>query len=158
MVEFLEAIALWGLRRWGEYFAFVATSAGIPYELYELAAKVTTLRLAAFLINVALLVYLVVSKRLLGVRGGKAAYDARLRSESIMQTAIDAAGSSADGTGATGSRRHRRRPDGSSGAPHRRWGGRAVPGGRRATRVTPAAAPSPAEAPAAASRASSPQR
>lgn len=94
MVEFLEAIALWGLRRWGEYFAFVATSAGIPYELYELAAKVTALRLTAFLVNVALLLYLVLSKRLLGVRGGKAAYEARLRSESIMQAAIDAAGAS----------------------------------------------------------------
>ncbi len=92
VVEFLEAIALWGLRRWGEYFAFVATSAGIPYELYELAAKVTTLRLTAFLVNLALLLYLVLSKRLLGVRGGKAAYEARLRSESIMQAAIDAAG------------------------------------------------------------------
>jgi uncharacterized membrane protein (DUF2068 family) len=91
VVEFLEAIALWGLKRWGEYFAFVVTSAGIPYELYELAAKVTTLRLTAFLINVALVAYLVVSKRLLGVRGGKAAYEARLRSESIMQAAIDAA-------------------------------------------------------------------
>jgi uncharacterized membrane protein (DUF2068 family) len=91
VVEFLEAIALWGLRRWGEYFAFVATSAGIPYELYELAAKVTALRLTAFLVNVALLAYLVLSKRLLGVRGGKAAYEARLRSESIMQAAIDAA-------------------------------------------------------------------
>lgn len=95
VVEFLEAIALWGLRRWGEYFAFVATSAGIPYELYELAAKVTALRLTAFLVNVALLVYLVLSKRLLGVRGGKAAYEARLRSESIMQTAIDAAAAEA---------------------------------------------------------------
>lgn len=94
VVEFLEAIALWGLRRWGEYFAFVATSAGIPYELYELAAKVTALRLTAFLVNVALLLYLVLSKRLLGVRGGKAAYEARLRSESIMQAAIDAAGAS----------------------------------------------------------------
>jgi uncharacterized membrane protein (DUF2068 family) len=91
VVEFLEAVALWGLRRWGEYFAFVATSAGIPYELYELAAKVTALRLTAFLVNVALLAYLVLSKRLLGVRGGKAAYEARLRSESIMQAAIDAA-------------------------------------------------------------------
>jgi len=92
VVEFLEAIALWGLRRWGEYFAFVATAAGIPYEIYELAAKVTALRLTAFLVNLALLLYLVLSKRLLGVRGGKAAYEARLRSESIMQAAIDAAG------------------------------------------------------------------
>ncbi len=95
VVEFLEGVALWGLRRWGEYFAFVATSAGIPYELYELAAKVTALRLTAFLVNLALLAYLVLAKRLLGVRGGKAAYEARLRSESIMQAAIDAAATEA---------------------------------------------------------------
>jgi uncharacterized membrane protein (DUF2068 family) len=91
VLEFLEAIALWLLKRWGEYFATVATSAGIPYEIYELAAKITVLRLVAFGINVALVVYLVVSKRLFGVRGGKRAYDARLRSESIMQAAIAAA-------------------------------------------------------------------
>jgi uncharacterized membrane protein (DUF2068 family) len=90
-VEFLEAIALWLLRRWGEYFAMVATCAGIPYEIYELVAKVTVLRMAAFVINVALVVYLVLSKRLFGARGGKQAYDARLRSESLMQAAIDAA-------------------------------------------------------------------
>ena len=91
VLEFLEATALWLLKRWGEYFAMVATSAGIPYEIYELADKITVLRVAAFVINVALVVYLVVSKRLFGVRGGKRAYDARLRSESIMQAAIDAA-------------------------------------------------------------------
>ena len=38
----------------GGSFAFVATSAGIPYELYELAAKVTARRLTAFGIDVAL--------------------------------------------------------------------------------------------------------
>jgi uncharacterized membrane protein (DUF2068 family) len=91
VVEFLESIALWLLKRWGEYFAMVATCAGIPYELYEIAAKVTPVRVTAFVINVALVVYLVLSKRLFGARGGKQAYDARLRSESLMQTAIDAA-------------------------------------------------------------------
>jgi hypothetical protein len=91
VLEFLEATALWLLKRWGEYFAMVATSAGIPYEIYELADKITVLRVVAFAINVALVVYLVVSKRLFGVRGGKHAYDARLRSESIMRAAIDAA-------------------------------------------------------------------
>jgi uncharacterized membrane protein (DUF2068 family) len=89
--QVIEGVGLWLLKRWGEYFAMVATSAGIPYEIYELADKITVLRAAAFVINVALVVYLVVSKRLFGVRGGKRAYDARLRSESIMQAAIDAA-------------------------------------------------------------------
>jgi hypothetical protein len=47
--------------------------------------------MTAFLVNVALVVYLVLSKRLFGARGGKKAYDARLRSESVMQAAVDAA-------------------------------------------------------------------
>ena len=109
VVVALEAIALWGLKRWGEYFAMVATCAGIPYELYELVAKVTALRMTAFIINVALVIYLVLSKRLFGARGGKKAYDARLRSESVLQAAVDAAAAvcgptGGAGTGGTGTR------------------------------------------------------
>jgi hypothetical protein len=90
VIEIIEAVGLWLLKRWGEYFAMVATSVGIPYEIYDLTAKVTVLRVGAFVINVALVVYLVVTKRLFGVRGGKKAYEARLRSESILQAEIDA--------------------------------------------------------------------
>jgi uncharacterized membrane protein (DUF2068 family) len=90
VIEIIEAVGLWLLKRWGEYFAMVATSVGIPYEIYDLTTKVTVLRVGAFVINVALVVYLVVTKRLFGVRGGKKAYEARLRSESILQAEIDA--------------------------------------------------------------------
>jgi hypothetical protein len=41
-----------------------------------------------FLINLALVLYLVLTKRLFGVRGGKKAYEARLRSESIMDAVL----------------------------------------------------------------------
>ena len=84
VVEIVEGIGLWLLRRWGEYFAMIATSVGIPYEIYDLTAKITVVRVIAFVINVALVVYLVVTKRLFGVRGGKRAYVARLRSESLL--------------------------------------------------------------------------
>jgi uncharacterized membrane protein (DUF2068 family) len=90
VIEVIEAVGLWLLKRWGEYFAMIATSVGIPYEIYDLTAKVTVLRVVAFIINVALVVYLVVTKRLFGVRGGKKAYEARLRSASILQAEIDA--------------------------------------------------------------------
>jgi uncharacterized membrane protein (DUF2068 family) len=89
-IEVIEAVGLWLLKRWGEYFAMIATSVGIPYEIYDLTAKVTVLRVVAFVINVALVVYLVVTKRLFGVRGGKKAYEARLRSASILQAEVDA--------------------------------------------------------------------
>jgi uncharacterized membrane protein (DUF2068 family) len=100
VIEVIEATGLWLLKRWGEYFAMIATSVGIPYEIYDLTAKVTWLRLVAFIINVALVVYLVVTKRLFGVRGGKKAYEARLRSASILQAEIDAVGAAADDGGA----------------------------------------------------------
>jgi uncharacterized membrane protein (DUF2068 family) len=90
VIEVVEAVGLWLAKRWGEYFAMVATSFGLPIEIYELAHKVTFLRVAAFVVNVALVVYLVYAKRLLGVRGGAKAYEARLRSESIIDTEIAA--------------------------------------------------------------------
>src|SRR5262249_55235978 len=47
-------------------------------------------------VNLALVVYLVVVKRLFGVRGGHRAYEARLRSESVLEAAIAAAAAKAD--------------------------------------------------------------
>ena len=90
VIEVVEAVGLWLARRWGEYFAMVATSAGLPLEIYELAHKITLLRAGAFLVNVALVAYLVYAKRLFGVRGGGRAYEARLRSESIIDIELQA--------------------------------------------------------------------
>jgi uncharacterized membrane protein (DUF2068 family) len=90
-IEVVEGVGLWVGRRWGEYFAMVATSVGLPFEVYDLVSKVSTIGLVLFAINLTLVLYLVITKRLFGVRGGKRAYDARLRSESIMDAAIAAA-------------------------------------------------------------------
>ncbi len=91
VIELIEGTGLWLAKRWGEYFAMVATSLGLPYEIYDLSSKITVTRALFFAINLALVLYLVITKRLFGVRGGKAAYEARLRSESIMQAATAAA-------------------------------------------------------------------
>lgn len=85
IIELVEAIGLWLGQRWGEYFAAAATSAFLPYEIYDLAVKLTWLRVVALVINLLLVIYLIVSKRLLGVRGGKKAYEARLRAESVIE-------------------------------------------------------------------------
>ena len=85
VIELVESAGLWLGQRWGEYFALVATSIFLPWEVYELTAKITWLRVAAFAINLLLVIYLAWSKRLFGVRGGKAAYDARLRTESVIE-------------------------------------------------------------------------
>jgi len=90
VIEAIEGIGLWLVKRWGEYFAMIATSLGLPYEIYELTNKITVLRVGAFLVNLGLVLYLVLTKRLFGVRGGKKAYEARLRSESILDAEIAA--------------------------------------------------------------------
>ncbi|MBO2448121.1 DUF2127 domain-containing protein [Actinomadura barringtoniae] len=84
-IEIIEAVGLWMLKRWGEYFAVIATSFGLPIEIYELSEKITVVRIGALLINIGLIVYIVVTKRLFGVRGGKAAHEAHLRSESLIE-------------------------------------------------------------------------
>jgi uncharacterized membrane protein (DUF2068 family) len=91
VIEVIEGVGLWQARRWGEYFAFVATSLGLPLEIYDLSRHVTWLPLLLFGLNLLLVVYLAVTKRLFGIRGGKAAYDARLREESVLEAAVEAA-------------------------------------------------------------------
>jgi uncharacterized membrane protein (DUF2068 family) len=98
VIEVIEGFGLWLGRRWGEYFAVVATSLGLPFEVYELAGQVTVTKSLLFAVNLALVLYLVITKRLFGVRGGKHAYEARLRSESVMETAIAAAAADRDET------------------------------------------------------------
>ena len=44
----------------------------IPVEIYELTEKVSVLRVLTFLINVAIVAYLLFAKRLFGLRGGHA--------------------------------------------------------------------------------------
>jgi uncharacterized membrane protein (DUF2068 family) len=129
-IEAVEGVGLWQARRWGEYFAFVATSLGLPLEIYDLTRKVTWLALLLLAINLALVLYLAITKRLLRIRGGRRAYDARRREESVMAQAIaaasgrpeptardsdlDGAGPSPDSCGPDGTG-----PDGSGGAADR---------------------------------------
>jgi uncharacterized membrane protein (DUF2068 family) len=91
VIELIEGLGLWLAKRWGEYFAMVVTSLGLPYEIYDMTSKITVTRVALFAVNLALVLYLVITKRLLGVRGGKRAYQARLRSQSVIEEAVNAA-------------------------------------------------------------------
>ena len=75
VLEGIEAVGLWLERRWAEYLTVVATATFIPFEIYELAQRVTWLRIGALVINVAVVVYLVVAKRLFGLRGGRMALE-----------------------------------------------------------------------------------
>ena len=84
-LQIFEGIGLWSLKRWGEYVAVVGTSAFIPLEVYELTDNVSWLKIVLLLINVAAVVYLLVNKRLFGIRGGRSAYEAKLHEESLLE-------------------------------------------------------------------------
>lgn len=85
LLQLVEGTGLWLLKRWGEYFAVVATSLGLPIEIYELTEKITYIRVGALVINVAAVIYLLLSKRLFGLRGGKAAYDEERHESSLLE-------------------------------------------------------------------------
>ncbi len=98
-IEVVEGVGLWQARRWGEYFAFVATSLGLPLEIYDLTRKVTWLALLLLAVNLALVLYLAITKRLFGIRGGGRGYRARLREESVMAQALAAASAQPERSG-----------------------------------------------------------
>ena len=76
VLEGLEAVGLWLMRRWAEYLTFVATTALLPLEVYELTKRVSPFKIAALVVNLAIVLYLLWAKRLFGLRGGAAAEEA----------------------------------------------------------------------------------
>ena len=91
VLEGVEAVGLWFGKRWAEYLTFIATVVFLPFEIYELTERVSPLKVIGFVINLAVVVYLIYAKRLFGVRGG-GAVDERERGldsgwESITRTA-----------------------------------------------------------------------
>ena len=85
LLQILEGIGLWSLKRWGEYVAVVGTTIFIPLEVYELTEKISWLKFVVLLINIAAVLYLLLSKRLFGIRGGHAAYEASLHEASLLE-------------------------------------------------------------------------
>jgi uncharacterized membrane protein (DUF2068 family) len=90
-LQLVEGVGLWLLKRWGEYVAVVGTSAFNPLEVYELVERVTVLRVGALIVNLAAVAYLVWTKRLFGLRGGHAAFEAERHSESLLEVEAAAA-------------------------------------------------------------------
>ena len=55
----VEGVGLWKGKRWAEYLTVIATSTLIPFEVYELARRLTMVRVSALAVNVAAVIYLV---------------------------------------------------------------------------------------------------
>lgn len=88
-IEGIEAIGLWRARRWAEYLTLTVTASLLPLEIFELSEHVTPFKIIAFVINVAVVIYLLYAKRLFGIRGGAAAEHA-LRVRDLGWPAVDA--------------------------------------------------------------------
>jgi uncharacterized membrane protein (DUF2068 family) len=87
-VEGVEAVGLWYQRRWAEYLTFLVTASLLPLEVYELVTRLSPLKIVAFVINVAVVAYLLYAKRLFGLRGGGRA-DEEIRAADVGWDALE---------------------------------------------------------------------
>lgn len=55
----LEGIGLWRQRPWGEYLTIIAGSSLLPFEIYAAIHRVSALRVAVLVTNVAIVIYLI---------------------------------------------------------------------------------------------------
>jgi uncharacterized membrane protein (DUF2068 family) len=90
VLEGTEAVGLWLTKRWAEYLTFLATTILLPFEIYELSHRASPLKIIGFIINVAVVVYLLYAKRLFGLRGG-GKVDEQLRAYDMSWEAIERA-------------------------------------------------------------------
>ena len=92
VLELVEGVGLWLQVRWGEYLAVVATSVFLPLEIRDLLNGITATRSVTFIINVAAVLYLLLSKRLFGLRGGRTAYEQQRRGQQLLEVEQHALG------------------------------------------------------------------
>ncbi len=69
-LEATEAVGLWLGRRWAEYLTFVATGVLLVPEVVDLSDGASATGVTLFALNLAVVVYLLLAKRLFGLRGG----------------------------------------------------------------------------------------
>jgi len=107
-LEATEAVGLWLGRRWAEYLTFVATSLLMVPEVADLLSGVSPTGVVLFALNLAVVVYLLLAKRLFGLRGGGRAEAAEREADSgwsaLERTLASATGTTGRpaGTGPTG--------------------------------------------------------
>lgn len=85
VIELVEAVGLWYAKRWAEYLTVVATAAFLPLEIYELTERISWLKIATLLLNVLAVLYILLTKRLFGLRGGHRAFEAERQSASLLE-------------------------------------------------------------------------
>ena len=69
-MEGSEAVGLWLEKKWAEYLTVITTALLLPLAVHELTKRITVFRVFALVVNIGVLVFLVWTKRLFGIRGG----------------------------------------------------------------------------------------
>ncbi|HTM59649.1 MAG TPA: DUF2127 domain-containing protein [Burkholderiales bacterium] len=59
IVRFTEACGLWFERRWGEWIAALSGGIYVPFEIYELSVRFSTLKVTALIFNALVVAYMV---------------------------------------------------------------------------------------------------
>lgn len=85
LIELVEAGGLWYAKRWAEYLTVVATAAFLPLEIYELTEHVSYLKIATLVLNILAVLYIALTKRLFGLRGGRKAFEEERHSASLLE-------------------------------------------------------------------------
>jgi uncharacterized membrane protein (DUF2068 family) len=67
-IEGTEAYGLWRRRRWGEWLTVIATAIFLLPEVWELTKRVTPLKAGGFVVNLAVVAYLIWRLRHEGAR------------------------------------------------------------------------------------------
>jgi uncharacterized membrane protein (DUF2068 family) len=62
-VRFIEAYGLWRDRAWAKWFAALSGAIYVPFELYELYLGLSGIKVAALVLNVAVVAYMAYSIR-----------------------------------------------------------------------------------------------
>ena len=57
-LRFIEAYGLWRGRRWAEWLAALSGGIYVPVEIYELTRGVSWIKLAALILNAAVVAYM----------------------------------------------------------------------------------------------------
>ncbi|MCH9814884.1 MAG: DUF2127 domain-containing protein [Actinomycetia bacterium] len=70
MLQVVEAVFLWKGRRWAEYLTAIESMFFLPYLGYNVIQEPTPLHVGGLALQLAIIAYLVLAKRLFGVRGG----------------------------------------------------------------------------------------
>jgi uncharacterized membrane protein (DUF2068 family) len=85
LIELVEAVGLWYAKRWAEYLTVVATAAFLPLEVYELTEHISWLKIATLVLNILAVLYIALTKRLFGLRGGHKAFEAERQGASLLE-------------------------------------------------------------------------